>query len=272
MAARILIIEDNEINLSLMTYLLRAAGYEALEARDGEQGLRAAVAGSPDLILCDVQMPKLNGYAVAARIKAADDLKRIPLVAVTAFAMVGDREKTAAAGFDAYLSKPIDPETFVQQVEKLLRTDLRAVMNEQTVQPTTAAAERTVSGGPTILVVDDGPANLELAVSLLEPLGYRVITARHARAALEFARREHPELVISDVCMPEGSGFDFLRECKSDPALKAIPFIFLTSTMVEEKDRAKALAAGADAYLIRPIDPQQLLAAVETYVKRRSIR
>ena len=119
-------------------------------------------------------------------------------------------------------------------------------------------------------MVDDGPANLELAISLLEPLGYRVITARHARVALELARGERPDLVISDVCMPEGSGFDFLRECKSDPALEAIPFIFLTSTMVEERDRAKALAAGADAYLIRPIDPQQLLAAVETYVKRRS--
>jgi two-component system cell cycle response regulator len=270
MAARILLIEDNEINLSLMTYLLRAAGYEALEARDGEEGLHAAAAQSPDLVLCDVQMPKLNGYELAARMKASADLKRIPLIAVTALAMVGDREKTATAGFDGYLSKPINPETFVRDVEQLLPAELRAAITHQTAQPTTAAAERTVAAGPTILVVDDGPANLELAVSLLEPLGYRVITARQPQAALKAARSEHPDLVISDVCMPEGSGFDFLREWRDDPALSPIPFIFLTSTMVEERDRVQALAAGANAYLIRPIDPQALLAAVETHLKRGS--
>jgi two-component system cell cycle response regulator len=186
--------------------------------------------------------------------------------------MVGDREKTAAAGFDAYLSKPIDPETFVQQVARLLPAELRSVANGQTAQPTMAAVEKTLAAGPTILAVDDGPANLELAVSLLEPLGYKVNTARHVRDALESARGERPDLVISDVCMPEGSGFDFLREWKNDPDLSAIPFIFLTSTMVEQKDRAKALAAGADAYLIRPIDAQQLLAAVETHVKRKTVR
>jgi two-component system cell cycle response regulator len=270
MAARILIIEDNEINLSLMTYLLQAAGYEVLEARDGEEGLSSATAGAPDLILCDVQMPKLDGYQFAACMKAAADLKSIPLVAVTALAMVGDREKTASAGFDAYLSKPINPETFVREVENLLPLELRSTTSPTAAQPTAAAAEKTIAAGPTILVVDDGPANLEFAMSLLEPLGYRVITARHAAAALDFARSEHPDLVISDVCMPEGSGFDFLQQCKNEAALRTIPFVFLTSTMVEEKDRVRALAAGADAYLIRPIDPEQLLAAVETHVRRKS--
>jgi two-component system, cell cycle response regulator len=265
MAARILIVEDNEINLSLMTYLLGAGGYETLEARDGEDGLRAAAAAAPDLILCDLQMPKLNGYELAARMKESEALKRIPLVAVTAFAMVGDREKSAAAGFDAYLSKPIDPETFVQQVAKFLPAELRSPTKEHAVQPTMAVAERTAAVGPTILVLDDGPANLELAVSLLEPLGYRVITARHPGAALESARGERPDLVISDVCMPEGSGLEFLRQWRNDPALSMIPFIFLTSTMVDDRE----LAAGPDAYLIRPIDPPQLLTAVETLVNRR---
>ena len=121
-------------------------------------------------------------------------------------------------------------------------------------------------------MVDDRPANLQLAVSLLEPLGYRVITARHPTAALASARAERPDLVISDVCMGEGSGFDFVVEWRNDPTLSAIPFIFLTSTLVDERDRARALAAGADAYLIRPIDAPQLLAAVQKYVKGRPAR
>jgi DNA-binding response OmpR family regulator len=72
--------------------------------------------------------------------------------------------------------------------------------------------------------------------------------------------------------MPEGSGFEFLRQWRDDPALTSIPFIFLTSTMIDERDRVRALAAGANAYLIRPIDAPQLLAAVETFVKRRAAR
>ncbi len=126
MAAGILIIEDNPANLELMEYLLTAHGYTVLTARDGEEGLEAARRERPDLILCDIQLPGIDGYEVARRIKASSALRDIPLVAVTAFAMVGDRDKVLAAEFDGYLSKPIAPETFVQQVENFLRPELRS--------------------------------------------------------------------------------------------------------------------------------------------------
>lgn len=117
MSARILVIEDNQTNLDLMLYLLEAFGHATLAARDGEQGVELAARLRPDLILCDIAMPRLDGYGVAERLKSDPALRVIPLIAVTASAMVGDRDRVFGAGFDGYISKPIEPETFVSQVE-----------------------------------------------------------------------------------------------------------------------------------------------------------
>src|SRR5437660_1050475 len=100
MAARILVIEDNKANLDLMTYLLQAFGHTPLTAQDGEEGLEAVRREVPDLIICDVQLPKMDGYEVARWLKSHPTLRTIPLVAVTALAMVGDRDKMLTAGFD----------------------------------------------------------------------------------------------------------------------------------------------------------------------------
>ena len=118
--ARILVIEDNPANLDLMGYLLRCSGHEVLVAIDGSAGLELALKEAPGLIICDIQMPRMTGFEVAVHLKADDRLRHIPLVAITAFAMVGDRERVLAGGFEGYLAKPIDPETFVAQMEAFL--------------------------------------------------------------------------------------------------------------------------------------------------------
>jgi len=120
MGARILVIEDNPTNLELITYLLNAFGHTTIAARDGEEGVEAALSCKPDLILCDIALPKLDGYGVARRLRAGSALNGVPLIAVTASAMVGDRDKVVTSGFDGYISKPITPETFVAEVEAYL--------------------------------------------------------------------------------------------------------------------------------------------------------
>jgi CheY-like chemotaxis protein len=119
-AARILIIEDNPTNMELMSYLLTAFGHEPLMAFDGENGVRLAREASPDLILCDVHLPKIDGYGVVGMLKRDPQLRKIPVLAVTALAMVGDRERLLEAGFDGYIGKPIEPEQFVAQLEPFL--------------------------------------------------------------------------------------------------------------------------------------------------------
>ena len=118
--SRILIIEDNTTNLQLMVYLLQAFGHSPLEALDGETGLELIRREVPELVLCDIHLPGMDGFEIARQLKSSPSLSRIPLVAVTALAMVGDRDRILSAGFDGYIAKPITPETFVGQVEAFL--------------------------------------------------------------------------------------------------------------------------------------------------------
>jgi CheY-like chemotaxis protein len=125
MRARILVIEDNPANLELMRYLLESFGHTVLTAADGEMGVEMVRKERPDLVLCDVQLPKLDGIGVARAVRGDPQLHDVPLIAVTAFAMVGDRDKMLQAGFDGYLPKPITPETFLNDIETFLRVDVR---------------------------------------------------------------------------------------------------------------------------------------------------
>jgi two-component system cell cycle response regulator DivK len=124
--ARILIIEDNSANMELMVYLLNAFGHTVLEAVNGEAGLATAREAKPDLVLCDLHIPGMDGYEIARRLKVDPRLKVIPLIAVTAYAMVGDRDKVLSAGFDGYIPKPINPEMFVGEVEEFLLSTTHA--------------------------------------------------------------------------------------------------------------------------------------------------
>ena len=120
MGGRILVIEDNPANLELMMYILKAFGHTAIAARDGEEGVDLALTSNPDVILCDLAMPKLDGFEVARRLKSEPAVRFVPLIAVTASAMVGDRDNVLAQGFDGYISKPIILDTFVAEVERNL--------------------------------------------------------------------------------------------------------------------------------------------------------
>ncbi len=265
MPARILVIEDNAANLDLMVYLLRAFGHPVLSARDGEEGLATAGREKPDLIVCDIQLPKMDGYEVVRRLKADPACRSIPVVAVTALAMVGDRDRVLDAGFEGYLAKPITPETFVQQIEGFL-SSTRSYPPSRFADPLPEAARHSIRLGK-VLVVDNVQANLDLACSILEPSGYEVTAASGAREGLEKADRHPPDLILSDVCMSEGSGYDFIRAVKANTRLAGIPFVFITSSMLEEKDRERGLALGAARFLFRPIEPQELLAEIEACLR-----
>jgi len=125
MAARILVVEDNPANRELTRYLLACSGYCVLEARDGREGLAMARREGPDLILCDLGMPELDGYQMLAQLRAHPEGANLVAVALSAFSMPHDRETALASGFAGYLSKPIDPETFVTQIEAFLPEHLR---------------------------------------------------------------------------------------------------------------------------------------------------
>jgi len=120
---KILIVEDNEQNLYLSTFLLEKQGHEVIQARNGQEGLDTAAAERPDLILLDIQLPVMDGYEVARRLKENGETRSIPIVAVTSYAMAGDREAVLAAGCEGYIEKPIDPDHFAEQVKRFLNAE-----------------------------------------------------------------------------------------------------------------------------------------------------
>lgn len=120
MSRCILLIEDNEQNRYLLTFLLEQHGFRVLAVADGPRGIEAARAHLPDLILLDIQLPTMDGYAVARALRQHEALQATPIVAVTSYAMPGDREKALEAGCVGYVEKPIDPDTFVAEMERVL--------------------------------------------------------------------------------------------------------------------------------------------------------
>ncbi len=120
MRTKVLVIEDNEQNLYLTTFLLESAGLEVIQARDGRKGIDAAHRLTPDLILLDIQLPSMDGYAVARELRKDARLVHIHIVAVTSYAMLGDRDKAMKAGCTGYIEKPINPETFLDDIAHYL--------------------------------------------------------------------------------------------------------------------------------------------------------
>jgi two-component system, cell cycle response regulator DivK len=120
MKATILVIEDNERNMYLVTFILEKSGYRVVQAQDGQTGIALAHQINPDLILLDIQLPVMDGYAVARELTKNGALHDFPIVAVTSYAMVGDRERVLAAGCVGYIEKPINPATFMAEIEQYL--------------------------------------------------------------------------------------------------------------------------------------------------------
>jgi two-component system cell cycle response regulator DivK len=116
----ILVVEDNELNMKLFHDLLEAHGYNILQTRDGMEALKLARHHKPDLILMDIQLPEVSGLEVTKWIKEDDELKAIPIIAVTAFAMKGDEEKIREGGCEAYIAKPISVTNFLKTVQQFL--------------------------------------------------------------------------------------------------------------------------------------------------------
>jgi two-component system cell cycle response regulator DivK len=123
--AKILIIEDNQQNLYLATFILQKHGHEIIQARNGEQGIALAVQTLPDLVLLDIQLPGMDGYRVAEELRKDPAIASIPIIAVTSYAMAGDRERILEAGCTDYIEKPINPDTFHAEIAQHLKGNSR---------------------------------------------------------------------------------------------------------------------------------------------------
>jgi len=253
-----------------MSYLLTAFGHVSLEAHEGAEGIEKARREQPDLILLDIHMPRMDGYEVARLLGEDPQCNQIPIVAVTALAMVGDREKILASGFSGYIAKPLDPESFSAQVQGFLGAGHvprvpRAAQHEPQVSPSGNSPRRKLA---VVLFIDNMQTNIDLVRSTLEPSGYEVFAALSAKEGLDLAQRTKPDLIVSDVHMPHQDGYEFLRMVRADSSLARIPFVFLSASVWSTREKQQALVRGAAKFISRPIDPGELLSELEACLQK----
>jgi two-component system, sensor histidine kinase and response regulator len=274
---RILLVEDNLLNQELVVELLESAGCEVIVAGDAETGLAMASNHQPDLVLMDTQLPGMDGLTATARLGESPETREIPVVALSAHAMAGDRNRALEAGSAGYMKKPVDTRSFVDEVSGYLRDPPPASpppafpgRDEPVGIPGEEAASSPLSigeRGARILVVDDEPHNRELLHELLAGREYRVTSAVDGPSALEEIRRSLPDVILLDVMMPGMTGFEVCREVKANPRTAHLPVLMITA-LHERQDRIEGIDSGADDFLKKPVDRDEVLLRVRNAVQR----
>ncbi|MGB8959971.1 MAG: response regulator [Candidatus Aminicenantales bacterium] len=261
--ALILIVEDEPKNMKMLRDLLSHFDYRVVEAADGRSAVETALKERPDLILMDIQLPIMDGMAAAQLLKSLPEVQAIPIVALTAYAMTEDRDRFLKAGFEGYISKPIDIRAFLDTVEAFL-----------TKQPPAAAGKEGEGPRPhrwRLLVADDDPATLKLYAAILPEETYELLTARDGLEALEKAQAERPDTILLDIMMPGIDGLEVTRRLKKDGKLRETPIVLVTA-FDEGELKSTGVDSGADEFLCKPFQPIELLARVNAMIRLKQYR
>jgi len=239
MTATILTIEDNLITRKMLGLALKSEGYHVLQASDGKSALQMFEASTPDLVLTDLLLPDMNGLNILKKIRALPKGANVPVIALTGFVSRDEEANALLSSFDCLLVKPIDPFELLQAIRSYLQGRARYKHDDDHFR---------------ILAVDDNAIQLKLCRIALEHQGFKVDTAQNALDGLEKARERRPELIISDVLMPEIDGFNFCRLVRNDSSLVEVPIILISSNYLEEEDRQLAKSFGASDLVVRTAD------------------
>jgi len=242
----ILVVEDNPTNLKLVTDLLEFEGYRILPAVDAEAALDVVAHTLPDLILMDIALPGMDGLTLTRQLKAAERTRHIPIVALSAFAMKGDKEKAVTAGCAGYITKPIDTRKLPGQIAAFL-------------VPRAPGAQKD----PTkVLVVDDTETDRKLLCAMLQAEGLETLQAADGAQALEVLKGQTVDAIISDILMPRMDGFSLCRAVRRSERWRDLPLIFYTASFTSPEDQAFAMKTGADVFLHKPAPLKAILDAL----------
>lgn len=293
MSERVLIVEDNAMNMELTQDLLSIASFEVLCATDGAEGVRMAQTHLPDIILMDVAMPGLDGLQATLILKNDPRTRHIPIIALTAHAMVGDREKAFAAGCDAYVTKPIETRDFMALVQEfaddrrippqsnvaplwkdLINDDVPTeILPPSRTEPTAKVVtvtewevgveEETLFGAPEalvpqVLLVFPEASALSYAEHILEEMGCRALTARTGAEAFAIAQRESLYLAIVAADLPDLSGPEVVRLLQRESRSADLP-VLIAVRYADLSARRRAFASGANDIISLPLDSDELI-------------
>jgi response regulator RpfG family c-di-GMP phosphodiesterase len=240
---RILIVDDSATIRKALNRQMEAYGARVTQAEDGEQAWEAALIADFDLIITDVEMPRLDGFGLCRRLKSNVRTRGIPVIILSSLDADKDIEQGFKVGAAAYISKSEAPGHLNSTIEDVLK-------------------QFSFSHSRRILVVDDSPTIRKLVSKALEEAGFQVMTAENGKHAFIRIAEHRPDLIISDINMPEMDGIEFCKAIHADPHLAVIPFVIMSAN----SDRAimrRLLSWGASAYLVKPFNLEQIVITVE---------
>ena len=246
--ATILVVEDNPITRKMLRVALESEGYTVAEAGDGRSALAEAERRRPALVLQDLILPDMNGFELVRRLRQLPGMVDTPIFALSGFLGRVEEARTAEAGFTAVLVKPIEPTRLLDAIQAYVVLD--------------RDSSARVGEGHRILLVDDDPVQLKLTRVYFEQSGFEVTVAASAAAALRSARARRPDVIVSDVLMPDVDGFQLCLDVRRDPRLTRVPVVLLSAWYQTEADRDLARRVGANALMMRSHDLKQVGAAV----------
>jgi two-component system cell cycle response regulator len=275
MSGRVLVVDDVEANVKLLEAKLASEYFDVLSAYTGGTALQIANAELPDVILLDVMMPRMDGFEVCRQLKANQRTADVPVVMVTALSDVANRLRGLEAGADDFLTKPVNDIALFARVRSLVR--LKRMMEELRVREgicggfgdrDTPASED--AGPARILLVDDDEFAAARMVETLRPISHSV-TRASSYAEVQKLLSGDTELIIASLSIPGGDPLRLVSQCRANESFRQLP-ILLISEDTDLPRLAKGLDLGANDYLIRPVDRNELLARTATQIRRKRLQ
>ncbi|HUA56348.1 MAG TPA: PleD family two-component system response regulator [Candidatus Sulfotelmatobacter sp.] len=278
MPGRVLIVDDIAPNLKLLEAKLSSEYYDVITADNGHKAIAMARRESPDLVLLDIMMPGLDGFAVCEILKSDPMTAHIPIVMVTALSDVADRVRGLQAGADDFLSKPVRDVPLFARVRSLIR--LKQLMDVYLVREETSTRLGLASSRPLlshedathgrVLVIDDSDVDVGNLMKALAPDEHRISRLASTENGLAAASREEFDLLIVSLHIDGSDVLRFCSQIRSHVAdrVRSLPILLLAEDD-DEMRVAKGLDLGVNDYVLKPVDPQELLARVRTQIRRR---
>jgi len=242
---KIMVVDDNAATRRMVRNALVRNGHVVIEAADGKTALALMKSEQPRVVLQDLMLPDADGFALVGELRRIAHGTDVSILAFSGFVSELDEARISTVGFDDIIAKPIAPSRLVPLIEAHL--------------PGPAPSGAQFGRGRRLLIADDDPMQLKLAMFRLSRLGFDVEAVADGRAALEAARRHAPDVVVSDVMMPELDGFGLAMAVRQDPRLHAVPVVLVTSSYVDPADRELARRAGANDLVPRTPELSELL-------------
>ncbi len=266
--AKVLVVDDEPMNVKLLAAHLKPAGYQLLTAHNGTEAIAIARKSLPDIVLLDIMMPDINGYEVTRQLKADENTHSIPIVLITALRAVEDKVKGLEAGADDFLSKPVDGNELLARVRSLTR--IKMLEDELALQkrsmryltPPPASEQKKL-----VLVLESERENAARWESVLSEAGMVAVNADSGRHGLDLVAVMAPDIIVLDLVQPDMNGSNLLMQLKTQEISKNIPVIAI-STPGKTAYKAQNLESGADDCLSKPVDTRELIACITAALRR----